>query len=72
LIELASAKPQLRRWLKEDRALLNFAEPGKEAALADALLKEELAEREVDRRYWAPLKKELEQLRLTRGRKSRG
>jgi hypothetical protein len=34
LIELASAKPQLRRWLKEDRALLNFAEPGKEAALA--------------------------------------
>jgi len=57
LIELASAKPQLRRRLKEIRPLLNFAEPGKEAALADALLKEELAERELDRRYWAPLKK---------------
>jgi hypothetical protein len=72
LIELASARRQLRRRLKEARALLNFAEPGKEAALADALLQEELAERELDRRYWAPLKKELEQLRLTRGRKSKG
>ena len=72
LMELASAKPQLRRRLKEARALLSFAEPGKEAALADALVKEELAERELDRRYWAPLKKELEQLRLTRGRQSKG
>src|SRR5439155_25428372 len=71
LIELASARRQLRRRLKEERALLSFAEPGKEAALADALLQEELAERELDRRYWAPLKKELEQLRLARGRKSK-
>ncbi len=71
LIELASAKPQLRRRLEETRALLDFAEPGNEAALADALLKEELAEREIDRRYWAPLKKELEQLRLVRRRKSK-
>jgi hypothetical protein len=39
--------------------------------MADALLREELAEREIDRRYWAPLKKELEQLRLDRGRKSK-
>ena len=69
LIELASAKPQLRRRLKKPRALLDFAEPGNEEALADALLKEELAEREIDRRYWAPLKKELEQLRLARGKK---
>jgi hypothetical protein len=71
LIELALAKPQLRRRLNETRALLNFAKPGNEAALADALLKEELAEREIDRRYWAPLKKELEQLRLARGKKSK-
>jgi len=69
LIELASAKPQLERRLKETRALLDFAEPGNEAALADALLKEELAEREIDRRYWAPRKKELEQLRLVRRKK---
>jgi len=69
LIELASAKPQLRRQLKETRPLLSLAAPGNEAALAEALLKEELAEREIDRRYWAPLKKELEQLRLARGKK---
>jgi len=50
---------------------LNFAGPGNEAALADALLQEELAEREIDRRYWAPLKKELEQLRLARGKKNK-
>jgi hypothetical protein len=66
LIELASARPQLRRRLKGARALLNLAEPGHEKALADALLREELAEREIDRQYWAPLKEELEQLRLTR------
>jgi len=71
LIELASAKPQLRRQLKETRPLLSLAAPGNEAALAEALLKEELAEREIDRRYWAPLKKELEQLRLARRRKSK-
>jgi len=71
LIELALAKPQpqLPRRLKETRPLLSLAAPGNEAALAEALLKEELAEREIDRRYWAPLKKELEQLRLARGKK---
>jgi hypothetical protein len=69
LIELASAKPQLRRRLKKTRALLNFAEPGNEQALADAVLKEELAEREIDRQYWAPLKKELEHTSAGQGKK---
>jgi hypothetical protein len=69
LRELASARPQLTSRLKKTRPLLNLAEPGNEAAMADALLEEELAEREIDRRYWAPLKRELEQLRLVRRRK---
>jgi hypothetical protein len=36
--------------------------------LATALRAEEDAEREADRRYWAPLKRELEQLRRDRPR----
>lgn len=68
LIELASARPQLTNRLTRIRPLLSLAEPGHEAAMAGALLEEELAEREIDRRYWAPLKRELEQLRLARGR----
>ena len=36
--------------------------------LAALLKKEELAERAKDVRYWAPLKKELEALRLSRER----
>jgi hypothetical protein len=34
-----------------------------EAALAEELRLEEAKEREADRRYWEPLRRELEQLR---------
>jgi len=70
LIEVASARPHLRRRLNKTRPLLSLAEPGNEIAIADALLDEELAEREADRRYWAPLKQELERLRHRRRRRS--
>jgi len=43
---------------------------GNESALADAILQEERDERAADRQYWAPLKRELEQLRLTRKKPS--
>jgi len=66
LIELASIHPNELRRFKRKRPLLELAQTGNESALADAILEEERAERATDREYWAPLKRELEQLRLTR------
>ena len=66
LIELASIHPNELRRFKRKRLLLGLAQTGNESALADAILEEERAERAADREYWAPLKRELEQLRLTR------
>jgi hypothetical protein len=68
LIELATRKPQLRNRLAKIRPLLREAAAGRETLLAEALLREESAEREADRQYWSPLKKELEQIRLSRRR----
>ncbi len=66
LRELADAYPVLRKELSRVRPLLSLAESGKEAALSKALLQEENAERQADREYWAPLKRELERLRHAR------
>ncbi len=63
LIELAGSQRRLVKRLMNERPLLKLAEPGNEVALANALLEEERAEREADRKYWAPLKAELEGLR---------
>jgi len=52
------------------RPLLRRARPGREQALASALNAEEWAERRADARYWAPLRAELERLRLGRPRRS--
>jgi len=71
LIELASIHPNELRRFKRKRLLLGLAQTGNESALADAILEEERAERAADREYWAPLKRELEQLRLTRIKSSR-
>ena len=68
LIELATGQQQLRSRLERTRRLLSIAAAGNETVLADALLREESAEREADRQYWSPLKKELEQIRLSRRR----
>jgi hypothetical protein len=46
--------------------LLEHAAAGSESRLVAALRAEEEVERDADRRYWAPLKRELEQLRRDR------
>ena len=66
LIDVAGTASHACRRLEPSRHLLEHAAAGDEARLAAALRAEEDAEREADRRYWAPLKQELEQLRRSR------
>ena len=66
LLETAGRWPGAWLAQKRHRALLKLARPGREADLAEALLREEWAERRADARYWAPLKAELERLRHPR------
>jgi hypothetical protein len=66
LVESAGRWPATRRQQERQRGLLKLARPGQEPRLADALMREERAEREADARYWAPLKAELERLRHAR------
>jgi hypothetical protein len=63
LIELAAAQGRLPTQLIRKRSLIKLAGAGNESLLAEALLEEEESEREADRQYWTPLKKELERLR---------
>jgi hypothetical protein len=63
LVELAQTHPRLCRRLAPGRPLLTFAVLGRTAKLEAALLAEETVEREQDKRYWFPLRKELEKLR---------
>ena len=63
LVEIARRHaPACRRLIKE-RPLLVHAAAGEMPALELALQAEESAEREKDRRYWQPLRAELEKLR---------
>jgi len=66
LIELARDFPTAQRSLTSMRPLLAHADVQTQQLLERELVEEELAERERDRGYWAPLKKELEQLRRLR------
>jgi hypothetical protein len=66
LIELAEAQGRIPAHLRRKRPLLELAVMVSKSSLADALLAEEEKEREADRQYWAPLKKELERLRHSR------
>jgi hypothetical protein len=66
LIELATEPERITTQLRRKRPLLELATAHRKAALADALLQEEQQEREADRQYWVPLKKELERLRHAR------
>jgi hypothetical protein len=50
------------------RSLLQYAMRGDPVALEAALREEEDREREADRRYWQPLRTELERLRRRRVR----
>ena len=66
LIELAETRDGVPQHLLLKRRLLRFAKRGPALDLAKALMHEEAAERTADRRYWAPLKAELEKLRHAR------
>jgi hypothetical protein len=66
LLELARRRPAACRRLASARPLLAHALAGRAEKLEPALAAEEMAERERDRRYWRPLKAELENLRHAR------
>lgn len=66
LVDVARSAPDACRRLSAVRPLLGHAAAGSESLLAAALRAEEESEREADRLYWAPLKRELEQLRRAR------
>jgi hypothetical protein len=66
LIELARSYPVLCRRQTSGRALLAVAVSGSSAELERALRDEETSERERDKLYWLPLRRELEKLRHAR------
>ncbi len=66
LIELAAAQNRLPADLVRKRPLLKLVRAGNESVIAAALVEEEKLEREADRQYWKPLKRELESLRYAR------
>jgi hypothetical protein len=63
LVELARRHTAICRSLTPRRPLLAHAAIGKMEDLEHALVAEETAQRELDRRYWLPLRAELEKLR---------
>jgi hypothetical protein len=66
IVEVVRRYPRLSRRAVLERPLLGYSATGRKGALERALAKEEAAERQRDRRYWLPLRKELEQLRHAR------
>jgi hypothetical protein len=68
LWELTRRQPGLARKLASHRPVLRAAMKGDASKTAALLRKEEDAERARDRRYWAPLRRELELWRLGRKR----
>jgi len=63
LLELAQRHPATCRRLTSKRPLLSQVISGESMNLEQALLAEETAERQRDREYWLPLRRELEALR---------
>ena len=63
LIEVAGRHPAVAKKLISQRPLLRLTLTGELKKLEKALAVEEQAEREIDRRYWQPLKNDLEKLR---------
>jgi hypothetical protein len=63
LVELAGRYPAACERAGRQRTLLHHAQAGALSKLERALAAEEAAERACDRRYWMPLRRELEQLR---------
>jgi hypothetical protein len=67
LMAVAAAHPTACRRLFAKRPCLELALRGDESALGPAIAVEESREREADRRYWEPLRGELETLRHKKG-----
>lgn len=63
LIEVAQSHPADCRRCRRQRPLLANAVAAQTDELEQALREEEIAERERDKLYWLPLRKELERLR---------
>jgi hypothetical protein len=68
LVEVARDFPTARSSLASVRPLLAHASPTTQYLLERELVEEELREREQDREFWLPLKRELEQLRRLHSR----
>ncbi len=66
LMQLAAQHPEAAQLAVVRRPLLGEAIQSQRRALQQALSQEQEAEREVDRKYWEPLKAELEKLRRDR------
>ena len=69
LVEVAGAHPGLAGAEAGLRPAVQASLAGRLDAVSEALEAEEREERRKDREYWAPLKRELEEFRLSRGRK---
>jgi hypothetical protein len=67
LVAVAASHRERCRRLVAKRPSLELALRGDESALGAALAVEESTEREADRRYWEPLRRELETLRHRKG-----
>ncbi len=63
LVEVAEKNTATAKKLSDKRPLLQLALAGEMRRLEAEIAAEEAAEREADRNYWQPLKKELEKLR---------
>jgi len=68
LVEAATAHPALAEVESQSRPAVRLALLGRLEEVSEALAAEESEERRKDREYWAPLKRELEELRMSRRR----
>ncbi len=66
LVELAARFPEVAHAATVRRPLVAEASTASRKSLRQALAQEQEAERDADRSYWEPLKRELEQLRCGR------
>jgi hypothetical protein len=66
LLQLVKRYPEIASRISTDRVVLHSAMQGKLDDVKKLLREEEDKEREADRQYWLPLKKELEKLRFKR------
>lgn len=69
LLEAVIRFPQQARDAAEQRPAVAHALAGDAGAVQNAMDEEMEREKEADRAYWAPLRKELERLRMERGRR---